>query len=174
MRITGRHTSRSNYLTTCPKPGVPVKPKKQQKRRAFASNQWFSGEWWICFYRAGEAPAEPKPSSAGASLSHLKTRQVDFNLPLAKGGQPLQGAKLCRLLLRKSALARSTFAERKATIKKPRLFQTVAFENVSIGISFTGICPNGRTGPRYGSYSPIRCRTTIPPSPTCPCHLGLG
>ncbi len=33
--------------------------------------------------RGGEAPAEPKPSSAGASLSQMKTRQVDLNLPLA-------------------------------------------------------------------------------------------
>ena len=37
----------------------------------------------ICLYREGEAPAEPKPSSAGASLSQMKTWQVDFNLQLA-------------------------------------------------------------------------------------------
>ena len=40
----------------------------------------------ICIYREGEAPAEPKPSSAGASLSHVKKRRVDFSLPLALAG----------------------------------------------------------------------------------------
>jgi len=34
-------------------------------------------------YREGEAPADPKPSSAGASLSHPYLGQVDFSLPLA-------------------------------------------------------------------------------------------
>ena len=34
-------------------------------------------------YREGEAPADPKPSSAGASLSHPCLWQVDFSLPLA-------------------------------------------------------------------------------------------
>jgi len=36
---------------------------------------------WL--YREGEAPAEPKPSSAGASLSHSNHRLVVFSLPLA-------------------------------------------------------------------------------------------
>ena len=34
-------------------------------------------------YREGEAPADPMPSSAGASLSHLNHRQVEFSLPFA-------------------------------------------------------------------------------------------
>ncbi len=41
------------------------------------------GERQSGFYREGEAPAEPMPSSAGASLSHSNHRQVDFSLPLA-------------------------------------------------------------------------------------------
>ena len=41
------------------------------------------GEWQYRLYLESEAPAEPKPSSAGASLSQWDPWQVDFILPLA-------------------------------------------------------------------------------------------
>ena len=54
-----------------------------QRNHSFGQTTDVLGERQHCLYREGEAPAEPKPSSAGASLSHWNPCQVVFTLPLA-------------------------------------------------------------------------------------------
>ena len=66
------------------------------------------GERLNGYNREGEAPAEPKPSSAGASHSHWNSWQVVFCLPLALAwflcGNPAIGSEEIELLFAKRIL----------------------------------------------------------------------
>ena len=59
----------------------------------FCSAKRRLGERQNGLYREGEAPADPMPSSAGASLSHPNQMQVEFSLPLDLVGALARSAK---------------------------------------------------------------------------------
>ncbi len=77
-----------------------------QSRKSFAN--FALGERLNGYNREGEAPTEPKPSSAGASHSHWNSWQVVFCLPLALAwflcGNPAIGSEEIELLFAKRIL----------------------------------------------------------------------